>query len=88
MQSFQFEGELFAPHKTADPPHACPEIACAGALATGQLVSPFSLKIKARGGYYLLRSRHKRPNPAMLAFTRWLNALLMRIGSELKGGPF
>lgn len=64
------------------------EITCAGALATGQLVSPFSMKIKASGGYYLLRSRHKRPNPAMLAFTRWLNALLMRIGSELKGGPF
>jgi LysR family glycine cleavage system transcriptional activator len=64
------------------------EITCAGALATGQLVSPFSTKIKARGGYYLLRSRQKRPNPAVLAFTRWLNALFIRIGRELKGGPF
>lgn len=64
------------------------EITCAGALAAGQLVSPFSTKIKARGAYYLLRSRQKRTNPAMLAFTRWLNALFMRIGSELKGGPF
>ena len=51
------------------------EITCAGALAAGQLVAPFSAKIKARGGYYLLRSRQRRPNPAMQAFTRWLNAL-------------
>jgi LysR family transcriptional regulator, glycine cleavage system transcriptional activator len=64
------------------------EITCAGALAAGQLVTPFSTKIKARGAYYLLRSRQKRPNPAMLAFTRWLNALFARIGKELKGGPF
>ena len=64
------------------------EITCAGALASGQLVSPFSTKIKARGGYYLLRSRQRRPNPAMLAFTRWLNALFIRIGRELRGGPF
>lgn len=63
-------------------------ITCAGALAAGQLVSPFSTKIKSRGGYYLVRSRQKRLNPAMLAFTRWLNALFMRIGTELKGGPF
>ena len=63
-------------------------ITCAGALASGQLVSPFSTKIKSRGGYYLVRSRHRRTNPAMLAFTRWLNALFMRIGTELKGGPF
>jgi LysR family glycine cleavage system transcriptional activator len=64
------------------------EITCAGALATGQLVAPFSTKIKARGGYYLLRSRQRRPNPAMLAFTRWLNELFMRIGTELRGGRF
>jgi len=64
------------------------EITCAGALAAGQLVAPFSTKIKARGGYYLLRSRQKRPTPAMLAFTRWLNALFMRIGTELRGGRF
>jgi LysR family transcriptional regulator, glycine cleavage system transcriptional activator len=64
------------------------EITCAGALAAGQLVAPFSTKIKARGGYYLLRSRQRRPTPAMLAFTRWLNALFMRIGTELRGGRF
>lgn len=64
------------------------EITCAGALAAGQLVAPFSTKIKARGGYYLLRSRQRRPNPAMQAFTRWLNALFMRIGTELRGGRF
>jgi LysR family glycine cleavage system transcriptional activator len=64
------------------------EITCAGALAIGQLVSPFSTKIKSRGGYYLVRSRQRRLNPAIVAFTRWLNALFMRIGTELKGGPF
>jgi LysR family glycine cleavage system transcriptional activator len=64
------------------------EITCAGALAAGQLVAPFSSKIKARGGYYLLRSRQRRSTPAMLAFTRWLNALFMRIGTELRGGRF
>jgi LysR family transcriptional regulator, glycine cleavage system transcriptional activator len=63
------------------------EITCAGALATGQLVTPFSNKIRARGAYYLLRSRQKRPSPAMLAFSRWLNALFMRIGRDLKRGP-
>ena len=52
------------------------EITCAGALAAGQLVTPFSSKIKSRGGYYLLRSRQRRPSPAMSAFTRWLNALV------------
>jgi LysR family glycine cleavage system transcriptional activator len=64
------------------------EITCAGALAAGQLVAPFSTKIKARAGYYLLRSRQRRPNPAMQAFVRWLNALFMRIGTELRGGRF
>jgi LysR family glycine cleavage system transcriptional activator len=64
------------------------EITCAGALAAGQLVAPFSTKVKARGGYYLLRSRQRRPNAAMQAFTRWLNALFMRIGTELRGGRF
>jgi LysR family transcriptional regulator, glycine cleavage system transcriptional activator len=64
------------------------KVTCAGALATGQLVTPFSTKIKARGAYYLLRSRQKQPSPAVLAFTRWLNALFTRIGRELQGGPF
>ncbi|HTV96653.1 MAG TPA: LysR substrate-binding domain-containing protein [Steroidobacteraceae bacterium] len=63
------------------------EITCAGALAAGQLVTPFSTKIKAQGAYYLLRSRQRRINPAMLAFTRWLEALFTRIGTELEGGP-
>ncbi|MGA2780008.1 MAG: LysR substrate-binding domain-containing protein [Steroidobacteraceae bacterium] len=64
------------------------EITCGGALANGQLVSPFSTKIKGRGGYYLLRSRQRRPNPAMLAFTRWLNALFVRVRTDLKRGAF
>jgi LysR family transcriptional regulator, glycine cleavage system transcriptional activator len=62
------------------------EITCAGALANGQLVSPFSTAIHAAGGYYLVRDRRKRANPAMLAFIRWLDALFNRIGMELKGG--
>ena len=64
------------------------EITCAGALAAGQLVAPFSTKVKARGAYYLLRSRQRRLNPAMQAFVRWLNALFMRVGTELRGGRF
>lgn len=62
------------------------EITCAGALAAGQLVTPFPTRIKSSGGYYLLRRRERRPNPAMLAFARWLNALYTRVGTELKGG--
>lgn len=62
------------------------EITCAGALANGQLVLPFSTAINAAGGYYLVRDRKKRESPAMQAFIRWLDALFYRIGSELKGG--
>lgn len=62
------------------------EITCAGVLAAGQLVTPFSTRIRARGGYYLLHGRQRRPNPAMAAFTRWLNALFVRVGRELQGG--
>ena len=61
------------------------EVTCAGALAAGQLVMPFAAKIKSRGGYYLLRSRQRRANPAMIAFTRWLNALFARVDTELRG---
>jgi LysR family glycine cleavage system transcriptional activator len=64
------------------------EITCAGALAAGQLVTPFSTRIRSRGGYYLMHNRQRRPNAAMLAFTRWLNALVRRLGAELRGdGP-
>ena len=61
------------------------EITCAGALAAGQLVTPFAARIKSRGGYYLLRSRQRRANPAMVAFTRWLYALFARVDTELRG---
>jgi LysR family transcriptional regulator, glycine cleavage system transcriptional activator len=62
------------------------EVTCAGALASGQLVSPFSVKIKLPGGYYLVRDRRKRVSPAILAFTRWLDALIARILTELRDG--
>lgn len=63
------------------------EITCAAALATGQLVSPFAIKVKSRAGYYLVRAGHRRPSPAILAFTRWLIGLFKRVGTELKLGP-
>lgn len=62
-------------------------ITCAGALSTGQLVAPFSLKVKSSAGYYLVRHGQKRPSPAVSAFTRWLHSLFKRVGSELKVGP-
>ena len=62
------------------------ETTCAGALASGQLVSPFPATIDSQGGYYLVRDRHKRASPATLAFIRWLSALLTRIGTELNRG--
>ena len=51
------------------------ETTCAGALASGQLVSPFSITINPQRGYYLVRHRHKRASPATLAFIRWLTAV-------------
>jgi LysR family glycine cleavage system transcriptional activator len=64
------------------------EVTCAGALAAGLLVSPFSTTIKSTDGYYLLSDRRKRPNPAVIAFTRWLDALITRVGADLKSGRF
>ena len=61
------------------------EVTCAGAPAAGLLVRPFTTRIKSRGGYYLPRSRQRRASRAMLAFTRWLNALFRRIGTRLEG---
>jgi LysR family glycine cleavage system transcriptional activator len=61
-------------------------ITCAVALAGGQLVAPFPMKIVSRAGYYLVRNQ-KRPTLAISAFTRWLNALFRRVSSELHVGP-
>jgi len=62
------------------------ETTCAGALANGQLASPYPATIDSQRGYYLVRDRHKRASPATLAFIRWLSALLTRIGTELNRG--
>ena len=62
-------------------------ITCAVALAGGQLVAPFPMKVKSRAGYYLVRNGQKRPSLAVSAFTRWLNALFRRVDTELKAGP-
>jgi len=62
------------------------EVTCAAALASGQLVSPFAVRIRLPGGYYLVRDRRKPVSPAILAFTHWLDALIARILAELKGG--
>jgi len=64
-------------------------ITCAVALAGGQLVAPFPMKVKSPAGYYLVRHGQKRPSPAVSAFARWLHALFKRVDahSELKMGP-
>jgi LysR family glycine cleavage system transcriptional activator len=62
------------------------ELTCAAALASGQLVSPFSVRIRSPNGYYLVRDRRKRVNPAILAFTRWLDALIEGVLTELRNG--
>ena len=58
------------------------EVTCAGALAAGQLVSPFTSKIKSSGGYYLVNDRKKKPTPAVMAFTRWLEALIAEVAES------
>ena len=62
-------------------------ITCAGAMASGQLVAPFSIKVNSSAGYYLVRHGQKRPRPAISAFTRWLNGLFKRMSRELQMGP-
>lgn len=62
-------------------------VTCAGAMASGQLVAPFAIKVRSSAGYYLVRHGHKRPSPAIGAFTRWLNALFKRVSTELQVGP-
>ncbi len=61
------------------------EVTCAGALAAGQLVVPFTAKLKSSGGYYLVNDRRRKPTPAMTAFTRWLEALIAQL-TEPKSG--
>jgi LysR family glycine cleavage system transcriptional activator len=60
------------------------EITCSAALSAGQLVCPFAAKIKSSAAYYLVRSGQKRPSPASLAFSRWLNSLITRGGGALQ----
>ena len=62
------------------------EITCAGALAAGQLVA--AVLDQGQGARRLLPAAQPAAaaESAMLAFTRWLNALLMRIG--IRGGRF
>jgi LysR family glycine cleavage system transcriptional activator len=62
-------------------------ITCAGAMASGQLVAPFPMKMKSHAGYYLVRSGQKRPSLAVGAFTRWLHSLFKRVDTELRAGP-
>jgi LysR family glycine cleavage system transcriptional activator len=58
------------------------EVTCAGPLAAGQLVSPFTNKIKSTGGYYLVNDRKKKPTPAVMAFTRWLESLIAQVAES------
>lgn len=61
-------------------------ITCADALANGQLVAPFALKIKSPDGYYLVRHGQKRATLAVSAFTRWLNSVVKRVSVERNVG--
>ncbi len=63
------------------------EVTCAGALAGGLLVTPFTTKIKSSGGYYLVNDRRKKPTPAVAAFTRWLDALIARVAEPQSNRP-
>lgn len=62
------------------------EITCAGALAAGQLVSPFSVRLESASSYYLVRDRRKRASPAITAFTRWLDQLINGTLTVLRDG--
>lgn len=58
------------------------EVTCAGALSAGQLVSPFTTRIKSTGGYYLLNDRKRKITPAMAVFVRWLEALIAGVAQS------
>jgi LysR family transcriptional regulator, glycine cleavage system transcriptional activator len=52
------------------------DVTCSTALSTGQLIAPFPVAITTNDGYYIVNERHERPNPAVIAFTRWLQGLI------------
>ena len=61
------------------------EVTCGSALASGQLVAPFQTRIRAPGSYYLVTERRRSADPAVAAFSQWLQALIGRVGTDLRG---
>jgi LysR family glycine cleavage system transcriptional activator len=61
------------------------EVTCGSALASGQLVAPFQTRIRAPGSYYLVTARQRPADPAVTAFGQWLQALIGRVGTDLRG---
>lgn len=61
------------------------EVTCGSALASGQLVAPFQTRIRAPGSYYLVTERRRAADPAVTAFSQWLQALIGRVGTDLRG---
>jgi LysR family glycine cleavage system transcriptional activator len=51
-------------------------VTCAGPLAAGQLVCPFSTTISAQGSYYLVIQRRKKSSAAVQAFSTWIEELI------------
>jgi hypothetical protein len=45
----------------------------------------FANKIKSSGGYYLVSDRKKKPTPAAMAFTRWLESLIAEVAEPKSG---
>jgi len=61
------------------------EVTCGSALASGQLVAPYQSRIRAPGSYYLVSKRRRSADPAVTAFGQWLQALIGRVGTDLRG---
>jgi len=54
-------------------------VTCAGPLAAGQLVCPFSTTISAQGSYYLVIQRRKKSSAAVQAFSTWIEELIAQL---------
>ncbi|HVW68597.1 MAG TPA: LysR substrate-binding domain-containing protein [Steroidobacteraceae bacterium] len=60
-------------------------VTCAALLSAGQLVCPFSTTISAPGSYYLVIDRRQRRNPAVQAFSSWIETLIRQLRPDSSG---
>jgi|SRR5579872_953632 len=60
-------------------------VTCAASLAAGELVCPFTSTISAPGSYYLVIDRHHQTNPAVQAFSSWIDALITQLRASSPG---